>query len=224
MEQEIENFLEKFFENEKKVIAFNAEFIEENGFDYITDIDFIKINRFITVAYNTISTIDPKVIDGLITKFFKDLVFLNKFYQEFKKKSSKIDSVYKKFVSSYGTVCTLAEACNIRGDSNNIDELDNTIRGIFDKKFEEIIEDINNDLRLIINTKTYYFDKLLWYEALKSRAVWDFFQKTKSKNIKNGERPSTKTFINQYLQTLDKDSIADSAWHLDIQQIARTMD
>ena len=80
MEQEIENFLEKFFENEKKVIAFNAEFIEENGFDYITDIDFIKINRFITVAYNTISTIDPKVIDGLITKFFKDLVFLNKFY------------------------------------------------------------------------------------------------------------------------------------------------
>ncbi len=224
MEQEINNFLEKFFENEKKVIAFNAEFLEENGFEYITDIDFIKINRFITVAYNTISTIDPKVIDSLIVKFFQDLVFLNKFYQEFKKKSSKSNNAYKKFVTSYGTVCTLAETCNVRGESNNIDELDNKIRGIFDIKFKEIVEDINDDLRLIINTKTYYFDKLLWYEALKSKAVWEFFQKTKSKNIKSGERPSTKTFINQYLQTLDKDSIADSKWHLDIQQIARMMD
>ena len=224
MEKEIDNFLEKFFQDEKKVIEFNARFIEENDFDYVDDIDYIKINRFVTAAYNTISTIDPKVIDSLITKFFQDLVFLNKFYQEFKKKSSNSNNVYKKFVSSYGTVCTLAEAFDIRSKSNNVDELDNLIRGVFDKKFDEVVDDINNDLRLVINTKTYYFDKLLWYGALKSKAVWDFFKKTKSKNNKNNERPSTKIFINQYLQTLNQDSIANSKWHLDIQQIARVMD
>jgi len=224
MEEEIEKFLEKFYADELKVVEFNANFLEKNELEFVTDIDYIKINRFITAAYNTISSIDPKVIDSLLIKYFQDLVFLNKFYQEFKKKSSNIDNIYKKFLSNYGTVCTLAEACGIRGEDNNIDSLNNTVKGIFEKIFQEVYEDINEDLRLVINTKTHYFDKLLWYEALKSKAVWDFFRKSKSKNAKSNEKPSTKTFINQYLQTLDQESIENSKWHMQIQEIARMMD
>lgn len=79
-------------------------------------------------------------------------------------------------------------------------------------------------MRSIINTKTYYFDKLLWNEAKKSTAIVDFFKRSKRADGELMEELSTKIFIKQYMQTIDLSHAKDVKWHQYLQNIITIMD
>ena len=79
----MQNFFDDYFNDEYEVLRFNINFLESNGFTYQTNIDYMKLNRFISAEFNTIQTNDIQVIDALISKFYKDIIFLNAFYKEF---------------------------------------------------------------------------------------------------------------------------------------------
>lgn len=83
----IQNFNDEYFSDEYEILKFNINFLESNGFAYQTKVDYMKLNRFIAAAYNTIESNDIQVIDSLVAKFYKDIIFLNSFYKNFLEKS-----------------------------------------------------------------------------------------------------------------------------------------
>ena len=86
-------------------------------------------------------------------------------------------------------------------------EFENQEKLEFFPKFKELKTKYLNNLEKILNTKMFYFDKLLWYEAQKSSNIQRFFDES---NIKGDY--STKTFIKYYLKNIDISKANDSEW------------
>lgn len=86
-------------------------------------------------------------------------------------------------------------------------------------RFTELKDRYTNELETIINTKYYYFDKLLWFEAQKSLIIQQFFDEADI----NGDY-STKTFISYYLKNIDVSKANDSEWINYLQSIVKSLE
>ena len=73
--------------------------------------------------------------------------------------------------------------------------------------FDKLKEEILKELKRILNTKLYYFDKLIWYNASKSPKVVKFFRDSSI----NGDINS-KTFLKYQLQHIDEAKSLNSEW------------
>lgn len=231
LEELVDDFLDDFFNDEYEVVRFNINFLEDNNFTYQTKIDYMKLNRFLATAINTIKSTDNQIIDPLIVKFYKDIVYLNDFYKSFIIKSKHTDTVLKKFIKSVGGaegIYARAERAINKGKNSRApkpEELKEILveaKDKFSKEFESKRDYYKSELKKIINTKTFYFDKTLWSGARRSRAIIDFFKKS-SMDDKEDEL-STKTFIKKFLKTIDISHSKDPEWHSYLQKVVKIMD
>jgi hypothetical protein len=76
------------------------------------------------------------------------------------------------------------------------------------RQYVEYAENIDSALREIIQTKSYYLDKLLWELAADSQTIAKFFRQARIE----GDY-STKTFISYYLRNIDINKSSTSDWH-----------
>ncbi|WP_458700982.1 hypothetical protein ACKGJI_02510 [Sulfurospirillum sp. 1307] len=231
----IHDFLDDFFSDEQEVLRFNINFLENNGFEYQIKIDYMQLNRFISSAYNTILANDSQVIDNLINKFYKDIINLNKFYKSFLEKTKDPFSIYKfNFLKTNQGLVGIAKKL-LENDKNkdkklanisldNLNELGDFLKAQFESEFLKEFDEYDESLRIIINTKTYYFDSLLWKEARKSQSIQEFFKKSKRSDTKLEEELSTKLFINEYLKKVDMAQTKNQKWHEYLQEILKVMD
>ncbi|MDR2033800.1 MAG: hypothetical protein LBP89_04130 [Helicobacteraceae bacterium] len=88
-------------------------------------------------------------------------------------------------------------------------ELEYMMSAEFFKSFAEYSENIGDGLREVIQTKSYYFDKLLWELAEESQLITKFFRQARIE----GDY-STKTFIKYYLRNIDINKSNSSDWHI----------
>ncbi len=234
LEAIIDNFIDDFFSDEYEILRFNINFLENNNFQYQTKIDFMKLNRFIASALNTIKSNDPHIIDGLIVKFYKDIVYLNDFYKDFLIKSKDAEGIFKhKFLKSVGSIeglfVEITKDERKAGEKprapkvGELAEIELFIKELFLKNFTKSTQYYSDELKKIINTKTYYFDKLLWSEAKKSVPIVEFFKKSKMSNNVS-EEMSTRIFIDRYLKTIDMAHTKDLEWHQYLQKVMKIMD
>lgn len=228
----IQHFLEDYFSDEYEVLKFNINFLESNGFAYQTKVDYMKLNRFIAAAYNTISANDNSVIDGLITKMYKDIIYLNSFYKNCLEKSKDPQTIFRySFLKSCHGIEGLYHQLHDTNDTKNapvsdavLEEFESWVKEEFNIEFRKEFEEYTQQLRLVINTKTYYFDKLLWAEAHKSSSIVEFFKKSKRADGELKDELSTKIFIQQYMQTVDIAHAKDAKWHQYLQNVLSMMD
>lgn len=227
----IQNFNDEYFSDEYEVLKFNINFLESNGFAYQSKVDYMKLNRFIAAAYSTIESNNNKVIDSLLSKFYKDIIFLNTFYKKFLEKSKDIHSVFKHFflkpMGGMEGVYSYVNKEKKPASALNEEEwlaFQEYVKETFVQEFKKEWDEYDKLLRSIINTKTYYFDKLLWSEAKKSPIIIDFFKKSKREEDQLSEELSTKIFIKQYMQSIDLSHTKDVKWHQYLQNIVTVMD
>lgn len=227
----IHDFLSEFFSDAHEVLRFNMNFLESHGFKYQTEIDYMKLNRFVSAAYNAISANDYQVIDVLLNKFYKDIVFLNSFYKDFNTRGKDPLVIFKnQFIPYYGGISKLSKRLmpkDIKDEEitdNYIDQISDFFRDQFETIFAKEFSSFNDKLRLIINTKTYYFDSLLWTEARKSQNINEFFKKAKSDETNLNEPLSTKIYIKQYMKTIDKAQTKNQQWHAYLEKVLKIMD
>lgn len=232
----MQNFFDDYFNDEYEVLRFNINFLESNGFTYQTNIDYMKLNRFISAAFNTIQTNDIQVIDTLISKFYKDIIFLNAFYKDFLEKSKDAGSIFRHyFLKEKGGMEGLYHLVNKhkpdeRGmlpslpNKAEMEAFEERVKEEFRSAFTKEWESYSDELRRIINTKTYYFDKLLWSEARKSSAIKEFFRRAKRSESDISHELSIKIFIEQYMQTIDVSQAKDVRWHQYLENVLKIMD
>lgn len=92
--------------------------------------------------------------------------------------------------------------------STKLKELEEYMRAEFFRQYDEYVQYYAEAFEEIINTKTFYFDKLLWFQAEKSSGIRKFFADARI----DGDY-STKTYMKYYLRNIDIDKSRDSDWH-----------
>lgn len=100
-----------------------------------------------------------------------------------------------------------------------VSELEESMKAIFFEQFEVYCEDYKAALLEVLNTKLYYFDKLLWAQAEKSSGVRKFFDNA---GIKGSY--STKTYLSYYLKNIDVEKSKTSEWHQYLQSLLKVLD
>jgi len=100
-----------------------------------------------------------------------------------------------------------------------IESIEKTEELRFFPKFNKLKKHHLLKLEKILNSKLYYFDKLLWYQASHSKNVIDFFKKA---NIQGDF--STKTFINYQLKNIDISKSHNSEWIMYLKKISKVIE
>lgn len=261
--QIVASFMDNFFKEELEVAQKELDFLYNNQF-VKPSLDYIKLRRFLTTATNNLKTIDPNIMEGLLTKIHQDTDRLYTYYQEFEKKIKIEKLVYiRDFLPSVPEYkrleneVTITEAMKKRFQAisvsterelaviptpktaeeityykllrkRNVDAIDGLARSRdklivisqelkqleedmsdeFYTQFREYVESLKDGLLEVLNTKSYYFDKLLWDRASKSAGIRKFFQQARIE----GDF-STRTFIEYYLRNIDINKSSTSDWH-----------
>ena len=218
------DFFNKYFSDIYSIIDFNMSFIEENGLAYKTEIDYMKLTRFVTTTYNTMVKIDPSFNYSLLSKFNKDLVTLNKVYRQFVDKHEDIAKLYsKRFLVHYKGIENLSKKLINSNKKleipHNIDELNEFIKERFIVVAKKEIDSCKADFKKIINTKYYYFDHLLYYEAKKNVSIKAYYKDSLGKKV-----ISTKLYIQQYLKSVDKDNTNNNKLNNYLHKVITMMD
>ena len=89
----------------------------------------------------------------------------------------------------------------------------------FFPKFNDLKKTNLLKLKKIINTKLFYFDKILWYNASQSDLIIKFFE---TSDIKGDF--STKTFIQYFLKNVDISKSNNSDWIIYLQKILKVIE
>jgi hypothetical protein len=98
-------------------------------------------------------------------------------------------------------------------------KLKEQLEASFNIEFRVVVKELKESLEEVINTKIYYFDHLLWYQASRSAGVRAFFERAKIE----GEY-STKTYLNYYLKNIDIQKSNKSDWHLYLTSIVKILE
>ena len=83
----------------------------------------------------------------------------------------------------------------------------------FYSQFEYVRDYFITSLEKIINIKTFYLEKTLWFKAKQSQAIQNFFDRSQIK----GDY-STKTFIQYYLKNINVGQSKSDGWHAYLQE------
>jgi len=134
---------------------------------------------------------------------------------------SENDPKYKKLKRIY--VDAIHELSNYQDEfyknKKKMIEIEKREEGIFFSEFKKLRDFNLKKLEKIINSKLFYFDKLLWVNAQKSKDIVQFF---KTSNIE-GEF-STKTFIQYFLRNIDEAKSNKSEWISYLKQMLKVIE
>lgn len=100
-----------------------------------------------------------------------------------------------------------------------LNELEESMKGQFFEQFEVYCDDYKNAFEEVINTKLFYFEKLLWQHAEQSSGVRKFFD---SAGITGSY--STKTYLNYYLRNIDIEKSKSNDWHRYLHSLLKVLD
>lgn len=160
MEQEeisqiVENFMNHFFKHELEVAQKELDFLYNNNFEK-PSVDYIKLRRFLITAVNNLKTLDPNIMEGLLTKIYQDTERLYVYFQEFEKKIKIEKLVYiRDFLPSVPEYKRL---------QNEV-----TITEAMKKRFQAISVSTERELAVIPPPKT--AEEIAYFKQLRGRNV-----------------------------------------------------
>ena len=186
IEDEVYSFLDDYFSNELDVVDENLDLIENNKL-ITPKIDYTFIYEYLVDTLNRFEILDSGFSTPTIKKLKSDIKYLIDAHEKFEKKATNPKEIFKsKF--SQNSLILKKYARHIFSYQNNLDKSPTTLNEIkrlkdnlskLKKIYYEVFNDVyfenkNNlsaNLKLSINTKIFYFDRLIWKYAKKSKII-----------------------------------------------------
>jgi len=205
-----------FFEEILNTIDNNYAFIDDNELlqtkeNYFFLFDFL--NNTITHFLNLENSFTNKTVK----KLHKDTKNLYLLYQHYKKESSNIEEIFKKNIfSKIPLFQEMEQELNYLKKPTNLDEEEVKLRielhykemkkiyfATFKDEYQDQMQYILESLKVIINTKLYYLDAMLWNHVNLSNLL-----KRTLKNVDKNTLITAKIYI-QYRLAVDLPYTAD---------------
>ncbi|MDR2906001.1 MAG: hypothetical protein LBU73_08620 [Helicobacteraceae bacterium] len=128
-----------------------------------------------------------------------------------------IKSLSKRYVDAIDAFATSKE--KLAELTKEIKALEAAMSENFFLNFDEYVQNIEESMREILQIKSYYLDRLLWYLAAHSQLINKFFAQARIE----GDY-STKTFIKYYLRNIDMKKSSASDWHQYLKEVLKEME
>jgi len=186
IEDEIYDFIDEYFSDELAIIDEELGFIENNRL-LTPCIDYTYMYNFLSDILTKFKIIDPNFSSITIDKLNNDIKNMEKNYNLFLQKSSNLQSVFKStfvkrsltlqnYTKSILDLQTTQEKSEeqfhiLKQKKQNLVKIREVYFPIFKDIFLENISVIRSDFKTCLNTKLYYFDKLLWGAAADSNVI-----------------------------------------------------
>jgi len=180
IEDEIYQFCEEFFYDISDISEENDDFIVNNKLRVPKE-NYAILNKFLQKTLKNFKILDQTYCTSTLDKLGRDLEQLCKVYDTVLKESINVRDIFEsKFIATSPTLTNFAKAIlnYVELPEKTADEILSIkkmkkdypkLKEIFFNIFEEVFGDDKRhhllSLRSGINTKSYYFDKLLWKEA-----------------------------------------------------------
>lgn len=100
-----------------------------------------------------------------------------------------------------------------------LNELEASMKGQFFEQFELYCNDYKSGFEEVINTKLFYFEKILWQHAEQSSGVRKFFN-----NAGITGSYSTKTYLTYYLRNINIEKSKSNDWHRYLHSLLKVLD
>lgn len=190
IEDEVYEFCEIYFDEIAEVAENNVNFIEDNRL-HIPKENYAILNKFLQKVLKNFKILDQNYCSSTLDKLGYDLEQLNELYDNVVKKSKNtLDIFESKFTPRSHILTNFTKALLNTSELSNktqedIDSIKKMkkdypkLKEVFYSIFEEVFNEDKKqnlvNLKNSINSKTYYFDKLLWKEADKSATIVKHF-------------------------------------------------
>ncbi len=216
IEDEIYKFSKDFFYDASIATDEGLSFIEDNQL-YLPKENYTIVGTFLSNTVKNFRVLDSTFMNSTLKKLDNDIKHLQHLLDETIANTQNIQDVFEKeFIRSSKSLTNFSrEILKAKKISTRraLTKMLQELKTIYYQEFEEIFIDDKKyfilSLMKILNSKTYYFDKLIWKEASKSNVITKHFQLLKIKNRLNTKdyllyttglmRPYTKEY--QYLQS-----------------------
>ncbi len=224
IEEEVYTFNRDFFAEISEVTERCLNFNEQNHL-YIPKENYTIVGNFLHTTLKSFRILDSTFMSSTLKKLDEDVKYLQTLRDKTMEETNNIKDIFElEFIASSESFSRFAKevlkAHDIRNPNDEqrkerkrLSTMLIELRDIYYSAFEEIFQGDKKyyleSLMLSLNSKTYYFDKLLWSEAESSIVITKHFQVLQIKNKLNTKdyllyttdlmRPYTKEY--QYLQS-----------------------
>jgi hypothetical protein len=186
IEDEVYNFVDDFFDDELYLTEQNLDFIENNNL-YTPNVDYSYLHHFLSDLITKFQVVDPDFAPPIVIKLNHDINYLKDIYQKYLDKTKDSRDIFKNnfipsssVINDYTTSIlevnkkeekSAQEFKQLKHMKQNLIKLKEKYYPIFEDVFYENAKNIDDDFKIAINTKIFYFDKLLWLSAYESQSI-----------------------------------------------------
>jgi len=205
IEDEIYEFTTAYFDEVADTVEGEIEFIENNNL-YIPKENYTIVTDFLNTTLINFRVYDSKFMSSTLDKVHKDAKILQELYKNLKKRTEDIKNIFNTYFISSSPILT-AFAKEIIAQKEKVEdsiedrkllkklmldfkELQNIYYEIFSEIFSEDKTYYTKGILEALNSKAFYFDKLLWKEALESDVI-----KRRLKSLISENTPNTKNYL-----------------------------
>ncbi len=186
IENEISAFTDEYFEEIQIIAGDYIRFIQKNEL-YEPKENYTILFKYLSTLFNHLKSIDSAVIDSTLSKLYIDFEYIYELHANlkintldlkviFQKKfiyKSTVLRVLEKEINRYKNIVniSLEEKKALKQYTQEYEQLQDIYFRYFEDTFTEEKKYFLSILLDILNTKTFYLDKLLWMQVSKSDLI-----------------------------------------------------
>jgi len=206
----IEKFNDIYFKNIHQIIESNFNFFDEFHLVFPKK-NYLFTYKYLNYVYNNFTRIDDEFMSLTLKKLQRDIENIEILYVEYEKIEVDLQIVFDKSFLKKSKLFTYMQIDlknlkeenresnreEIKEIKHQLKELKKIYYNLFEKDFLEQNRYVLKDLKEILNSKVYYFDRLLWKDAMTSQNIR---QKLLHVKIKKGDE--SKSYLKELLNVV----------------------
>ncbi len=212
IEDEIYKFNDIFFKDCSSVVEDGLNFLEDNHLEVPKE-NYTILFDYLNPVFNYFRNLDYQAIGSTLSKLHLDVKYLNITYKDVRAKSLNIKEVYEKSIIKHSQILsTMSKEVNKYKNIVNISRDDKRVLNqkvaeftqlkkiyyeSFEKTFTEDKRFFLSSLLKILNTKTYYLERLLWLEVSQSEIILNSL-----KELQSDEPVDSKAYLTYKLSVI----------------------
>lgn len=182
IENEINSFINIIYKDTLYFSKSELTFIHNNKLHKPKE-NYIFLFNFLDNTTNIFIKSDYKIEIPIIKKLRNDIAYTKKIYAIQKKAQIDIDDIFNNQFINKSNILNL-----VRDNKRSYEKLYSFYNELFLRLFKEKRKKLINNLLIILNSKIFYLDRLLWIEANKSETIKKYLKVIKVQETINSKK------------------------------------
>jgi len=203
--EEVDIFVELFFEKYFDIIEKNFDFIDSHNL-YVSKKNYLFTLEFLFQIIRSFRRFDNQFLSTTFGRLYRDTQNLQTIYLQLQSDSKKDKEIFlKQFLPKHKLFQEMKKSIEILEDMVRLDSYEKETKAIlntqykemytiyyseFQKSFHRLNGELLSDIKEILNSKVFYLEKFLWKETSNSQSIIN-----KLNSIKIGTKVDERNYL-----------------------------